>query len=245
MPLSFSGEAGVVMLKEILYAYFENIKLNPLKTEDWKTGLFNLFGIELINMPDLEKENYIFASNHISDFDGLLLGLLSRKIRIVAKMGWVNNKELMEFFNLHYNIVGVYRDSDEQTSETREHNFKLFQSLTRYLKNKDGAQHLLIFPQGTISDINKNSKERVNAGFAKMAIATKTKVINVFSEYQKIGEKARIIFSDPYSITDRSLDYSQNWLNEVIALQNSLGTVRTPELSEKHAKNNNPSEPFF
>lgn len=248
---SFSGSEAVQFLKSNLFSYFEKTGLNPYVTEEWKKGLFQLLGIQAVNLPDLDKQNYILLSNHISDFDGVILGLLHPKIRIVAKIGWALNKELMDFLKLHYDIVGIYRDFEiarlhgDERKAAEEHNIRINMDAYRYLKNTGEAHHLLIFPQGTISDINKNSEERVNASFARIAAATKTSVINIFTEYPAPGGSTRIVSGNPYIITDRSLDYSRIWLNDVISLQNQLTNVRTPILSEKHSLNNNPNEPFF
>jgi len=249
-PLSFSGSQAVEHLKANLFSYFEKVGLNPYITEEWKKGIFQLFNIQVINMPNLDDNNYIILSNHISDFDGIILGLLNPNIRIIAKIGWATNRELMDFLSLHYNIVGIYRDFEiadltgEERTAAEEHNIKINMESYKYLKNKNDPHHLLIFPQGTISDINKNSKERINPSFARIAAATKTSIINIFIEYPGSGA-TRIIGSAPYNITDKSLDYREIWLRDMIALQNQLDNVREPVLSDKHTFNNNPSEPFF
>jgi hypothetical protein len=250
-PLSFSGSEAVKYLKNNLFGYFKQARLNPYITEEWKKGIFELLNIKIVNLPDLNKNNYIMLSNHISDFDAIILGLIHANIRIVAKIGWAANSELMDFLGLHYNIVGIYRDFEIDNLEpgkkkaAEEHNMKTNLNSYRYLKDKSEARHLLIFPQGTISDINKNSRERINPSFARIADATKTSVINIFLEYPGTDGDTRIIYSEPYDITDRNLDYSQIWLDSLIALQNKLDNVRKPVLSEKHSLNNNPGEPFF
>ena len=250
-PLSFSDAGAVKFLEDNLFGYFKKAGLDPYITAEWKKGIFKLFGIQTINLPDLNKNNYILVSNHISDFDAIILGLLHPEIRIISKIGWAFNKELMDFLRLHYNIAGIYRDfeieklSGVERKSAEEHNIKINMDSYRYLKNTDEARHLLIFPQGTISDINKNSKERVNPAFARIAAGTKTSIINIFTEYPGTGSNTRIISGEPYAVTDRSLDYSRIWLNDVIALQNRLDNVREPVLSEKHSLNNSPDEPFF
>jgi len=249
--LSYSGSEAVQHLKNNLLPYFEKSGLNPYITEEWKKGIFQLFGIQIINLPDFDKENYIILSNHISDFDGIILGLLHPKIKIIAKIGWANNKELMDFLKLHYDIVGIYRDSEieelngEERKKAKEHNIRINTDAFKYLKSTGEAHHLLIFPQGTISDINKNSKERVNPSFARIAAATKTSAVNIFTEYPAAGGNMRIVGGKPYIVTDRSLDYRQIWLDDVISLQNQLDNLRKPVLSVKHSLNNNPGEPFF
>ena len=250
-PLSFSGSEAVRFLKNNLFGYFKKAGLDPYVTEEWKKGIFQLFGIQTIGLPDLDKNNYILLSNHLSDFDGIILGLLHPKIRTIAKIGWASNKELMDFLGLHYDIVGIFRDfeidglSDGEKKSAKEHNIKTNNDSYRHLKNADGAHHLLIFPQGTISDINKNSKERVNPSFARMAISTKASLVNIFIEYPAIGGNTRIVGGAPYAIADRNGDCRQAWLDGTAALQNQLDGVRKPVLSEKHSQNNDPGEVFF
>ena len=248
---SFSGSGAVQFLKDKLFGYCKKCGLNPYIREEWKNGIFQLLGIQTINFPDLDKKNYILLSNHISDFDAIILGLLHPKIRIISKIGWAKNKELMDFLKLHYDIVGIYRDSEiekldgEEKKAAKEHNIKININSYKYLKDTNEAHHLLIFPQGTISDINKNSKERINPSFARIAEATNTSLINIFTEYSSVDGGTRIVFGNPYNITGHNLDYREIWLNDVTALQNQLENVRKPVLSEKHSHNNNPDEPFF
>lgn len=253
-PLSFGDLESVQSFKNMLFKYFEKSGLDPYITGDWKKGIFELFGVQTVNLPDLNSKNYILASNHISDFDGIILGLLHPKIRIVAKMGWISDKELFDFLKLHYDIVGVYRSVEldklngEEKKEAEKHNYNTLKDFSNYLKNTDKSQearHLLVFPQGTISDINKNSKERVNSGFSKIAYNTKASVINIFTEYPGFGKNTRIVCGNPYDVTERGLDYSRIWLDDVINLQNKLDNLRSPVFSEKHSNNNNPGDPFF
>lgn len=247
-PLSFSA-VGAMALKDNLFRYFEKMGLNPLVTEEWKRGIFQLFGIKTINLPNFDADNYILASNHISDFDAVILGLLHPQIRIIAKMEWVSNPDLNEFLRLHYNIVGIYRDSEiekldeENKRAAKEHNYKVTIDALKHLKDGDRPRHLLIFPQGTISDINKNSLARINPGFGKIARMTKTRIVNIFLEYPKMDDITRIVGSSPY--VAEGADHARIWLDGVISLQNQLKNVRTPVLSEKHSLNNSPDEPYF
>jgi len=250
-PFSFSGSQAVEFLQDTVFRHFSNAGLNPHSTKEWKMGIFQLFGIEVINLPDLDKGNYVLASNHISDFDAIILGLLHPGIRILSKMGWAANKQLMDFLGQHYDVAGIYRDyeisemSQEKQAEARKHNYQITIDTLKYLKNDDTPRHLLIFPQGTISDINKNSSKRVNPGFAKIALAAKVQVVNIFIEYPEFGGITRVVCGAPYAIANRNLDHSRVWLDDVILLQNQLHNVRKPLLSEKHSLNNNPNEPFF
>jgi len=248
-PLSFTGPQAV-LFKEQLFGYFKQAGLNPNITKEWKQGIFRLFGIQTYNLPDFDSGNFIIASNHISDFDAVILGLLHPKIKIISKMGWASNQELMGFLKQHYDIVGVYRDyeidalPDSERAAAKRHNYEVTVDSLKYLKNGTG-RHLLIFPQGTISDVNKNSVDRVNLGFIKIASAANASIVNIFTEYPGTEGSTRIVGSAPYAVTNRNHDYRQAWLDDVIALQNSLDSLRPPVFSEKHMNNNNPDEPFF
>jgi hypothetical protein len=250
-PFSYTGAEAVEALKEKLFGHMQKLGLNPLKTDEWKKGIFGMFGTTVVSLPDLNERNYIIAANHISDFDAVILGLLHPRIRIIAKAGWAFNDDLMGFLKHHYDIAGIYRDAeiekmnDAERKAANENNFKVMKDCLKYLRYEGESRHLLIFPQGTISDINKNGRERVNQGFAKLSVTAKAKVINLFTEYPALGGITRIIGSAPYEIEDRNRDYRQEWLDGVIGLQNRLGNVRTPVLSEKHSNNNNPGDPFF
>lgn len=250
-PLSFDGPEAVKYLKNNLFGYFEKSELDPYITKEWKKGIFQLFGIKIINMPDLDCENYILLSNHVSDFDGIILGLLHPNIKIIAKTGWTNNNELMDFLKIHYNFAGIYRDFEieklagEEKKEAKIHNIKVNIEAYKYLKETGRSQHLLIFPQGTISDINKNGKERINPSFARIAASTNKKAVNIFLEYPFFGGPTRIAGSQPYEIKEYGSDRRQAWIDSVISVQNKLENVRSPVLSEKHSKNNNPGELYF
>jgi len=250
-PFSFDGPGAVRYIKDNMFRYFEKTGLNPYVTEDWKKGIFQLFQIQVVRAPDLDAGNYVLCPNHVSDLDALILGLLHPRIRVVAKTAWAENKELMDFCKLHYDVVGVYRDpeiakmDDTEKLAANEHNCKITMDSLRYLKDTSNARHVLIFPQGTISDVNKNGLERVNPGFSRVATASGAKVVNVFIEYPSTGGVTRIVCGEPYAVKDRRTDYRQVWLDGVVSLQNQLRDVRPPVLSQKHANNNNPGDPYF
>ena len=250
MPFSFSG-AEAVAFKQRLFEHLLSSGLDPDVTADWKAGIYSLFGVQTINLPDFEAHSYILSSNHISDFDAVILGLLHPRIRIIAKIGWASNRQLMDFLEKHYDIVGIYRDSEieqlspEDKKAARDHNYRVTIEALKYLKDGDKARHLLIFPQGTISDINANTDARINPGFSKIAYAAKAELVNVFIEYPGTPGPTRVICGTPYAVTGRNDDLRRSWLDGVIALQNSLDNLRAPVLSEKHLRNNSPDEPFF
>jgi len=163
----------------------------------------------------------------------------------------VSNPTLSQFLNFHYNIVGIYRnleliESESQRKAATQHNLKIMTDAIRYLRTKqEKAQHLFIFPQGTISDINRNSVERINPGFSKIALVSGAPCVNIFIEYPSTHGKTRIIFSDPYTINDKNANHGEIWLKSMVAMQNTLKDVRPPVLSEKHANNNKLGDAYF
>ena len=256
-PLSYSNTGALNMLSVLLDA-MKKMGLNPHVKSDWNAGITRLLNVQIVNAPDFDNESFIIAANHVSDFDATTLGLLHPNIRIISKIGWTQNKELMDALGRYYDIVGIYRESEIEALEgdakkaAKEHNYKTTVDALKFLKGADNTdntgstRHLLIFPQGTISDINRNTIHRINPGFAKLANMAKRRILNIFQEYPAMGGgTTRIIAGTPYAITDRNADCRQPWLDDMIALQNSLGNVRPPVLSEKHARNNSPDEPFF
>ncbi len=58
----------------------------------------------------------------------------------------------MSFVSKYYDLIGVNRNSSGDMT-------KALINLTKYLKNESSSKHVLIFPQGTISDIHNNSIE--------------------------------------------------------------------------------------
>jgi len=204
-----------------------------------KKGLEQLFHIEYYNMPDFTKQNYIITSNHISDFDALILGLLADNIKILAKNEWVENRELMSIAGLHYDLVGIDRDS--KTNQA-----KALLQLIKHLHGKTPTRHIVIFPQGTISDINKNSVDRIQLGIFSLSTRTKTPILPIYIEQPNFYHPTRIVFGKPMAIPEKKQDYRELWQREIIALQDSLTPpARVPSLTQKHANNNKKGELFF
>lgn len=204
-----------------------------------KGGFEKLFHIEYCNMPDLTVRNYILASNHVSDFDALILGLLHENIRIVSKNDWVENDALSKFLSLHYDLIGIDRESKINQA-------RALVGLIKYLALPGETRHVLIFPQGTISDINNNSVERVQEGVFALSCKSQTPILPIFVEQANFEFPTRIVFGEPMEIPERNQDFRKLWREQIIALQNSaIPPARRPVLTEKHANNNKPGDPFF
>lgn len=235
--LSFSGEDAVAYL-EVFLQQLIDLGVDINNKDEYKKGVFQLFHVELYNMPDLNGKDYILASNHVSDFDAIILGLLHDNIRILAKKEWVDNQKLMSFVSKYYDLIGVNRNSSGDMT-------KALMNLHKYLKNSPSPKHILIFPQGTISDINKNSVDRIYNGIFSLSYLTQKTILPIYLEQPSLTEKTRIVFGKELLIHNKE-DHRKEWLDEVKALQTTLDPLpRTPILTYKHMNNNKPGDPFF
>lgn len=233
----FDGESSVRGVG-VLLQVMKDMGLDPMKTEDLRQGFTLLFHLEIVNLPDLQNHRYILAPNHVSDFDALVLGLLHPRIRIVSKNDWTNNARLRGFLDIHYNLYGLDRTSIESLR-------CLLADSVRYFNESDENRHYLVFSQGTISDFNHNSPERISTIAQKVSCRTGVPVVPVFIEQVSLYHPTRIVFDRPLRLTKRD-DFRHIWLERQAALQASLlPPARPPKLSAKHANNNRPGDPYF
>jgi 1-acyl-sn-glycerol-3-phosphate acyltransferase len=234
---SFSGEDAASYLEVFLQKLIDlGVDIN--NKDDYKKGIFQLFNVELHNMPDLDSKDYIIASNHVSDFDAIILGLLHVNIRILSKKEWVENEKLMSFVTKYYDLIGVDRNSSGDMT-------KALMNLNKYLKTASSPKHVLIFPQGTISDINNNSIDRIYNGIFSLSYLTQKPILPIFLEQPSMTDKTRIVFGNEMMIENKE-DHRNEWIEELKTLQKTLDPLpRTPNLSYKHLNNNKIGEPFF
>ena len=234
---AFNGETSIVGL-ETVFDIVRDMGLNPAKTDEFKKGLYALFNIQIVNMPDLDNNRFILTPNHVSDFDAIVLGLLHPKIRIVSKTDWVNNERLKPFLDLHYNLYGLDRASLKSLQ-------KLLKDSIEYFGSSNENRHFLIFSQGTISDFNNNGVGRISTAAQKISAKANVPIVNMFVEQVSIYHTTRIVFDTPMTMSKED-DFRAVWLEREKALQSSLTPpARLPVLSHKHANNNNPGDPFF
>jgi len=234
---SFSGEEAADYLKVFLQKLIDlGVDINNKR--ELKKGIYKLFRVELHNIPDLNSNDYIIAANNVSDFDAIILGLLHDNIRILSKKEWVENERLMSFVSKYYDLIGVDRKSSGDMT-------KALIDLTKYLKEESSPKHILIFPQGTISDINHNSVDRISNGIFSLSYLTKKSILPVFLEQPSMTDKTRIIFGNEITI-DNKEDHRNEWIEELKALQTKLDPFpRNPVLSYKHSNNNKIGDPYF
>ena len=234
---SFTGEEAANFMDEFLKKLIES-GVDIYNKAEFKKGIFNLFHVELYHMPDLDNNDYIIASNHVSDFDAIILGLLHDNIRILSKKEWVENEKIMSFLAKYYDLIGVDRNSTVDMT-------KALINLTKHLKYSTSPKHVLLFPQGTISDINNNSIDRIYHGIFSLSLFTQKPILPVFLEQPSFTAPTRIVFGNAIIIKDKE-DYRNEWIEELKRLQKTLSPLpRTPKLSFKHLNNNKVGDAYF
>ena len=195
----------------VLLEVIREMGLDPLDSEGFLNGLTGLFRIELINKPDLNTQRSILAPNHVSDFDALIMGLLHPKIRIVSKTDWTDNEKLRRFLDVHYQVYGLDRASLQSLRA-------LLADSVEYFNGSAENRHFLVFSQGTISDINHNSLERISPVAHKISLRTDVPILPVFIEQPSLDHPTRIVFDKP-ALLSRKDDFREFWLESEKALQ--------------------------
>jgi len=144
-------------------------------------------------------------------------------------------------------VVSVDRDKKNGT-EIRD--------AIRYLSQEENCLFMM-FPQGTISDINKNKITRIKTGTFYLSASTGKKIIPIFIEQPRPFKKARIVYGskedailveDIYNESgrvdrDKVTPYKELWMKKVLELQaiaeeKGNRKVRELKLKEKHRNNN-------
>ncbi len=202
----------------------------------------HLYRVKEYNKPDLSNGSYILCPNHVSDADGPVMWTHNNNIRILAKKECFKNKLMAKFLTM-LDIVKVDRDT---------HNgVELLEAIDYF---KDGKNKLfMLFPQGTISDLNKNKLSRVKSGAFFISAKANVPIIPVFLEQPRVFKRTRVVYGKPMymegAVVDGKVDkkalenYRQKWKDEVLELQSMAvkyenRPVRKLKLKPKHQNNN-------
>lgn len=200
-----------------------------------------LFNIKEYNKPDLSSGKYILCPNHTSDFDGPVFWSAHENVRIMAKKECFSNPILGALLEKS-NVVPVDRQSNP---------VKALKSAVEYL-SEDESKIFLMFPQGTISDINKNQLSRIKPGAFYIAEHSNSKILPVFIEQPRIFRRGRIVYGNSFAVEKCKRNdfgdgkyayYRKLWKDEILRLQEESEElenrkVRTLKLKKKHQNNN-------
>ncbi len=203
----------------------------------------NLYRVKEYNKPDLSNGSYIICPNHVSDADGPVMWTHNQNIRILAKKECFNHKIMAIFLN-SIDVVKIDRD--------KHNGVELLEAIDYF---KDGKNKLfMLFPQGTISDLNKNKLSRIKSGAFFIAAKANVPIIPVFLEQPRPFKKTRVVYGKPMYLND-ALDqdgkvdkkvlekYRLQWQQEVFKLQDMATKfenrpIRKLKLKPKHQNNN-------
>lgn len=200
-----------------------------------------LLRIKEYNKQKIEGTSYILCPNHTSDLDGPVLWTSNDNIRIMAKKECFKNK-LFGAFLTKIDVVSVDRQN---------HSGAEIMQAVKYLKEDNSV--FMMFPQGTISDINKNALARIKNGAFVISSLAKRPIVPVFIEQPRFFKKSRIVYGTPYQPDilnengkiDRAKleDARAYWQQEIFKLQQQAievenKPIRKIKLNSKHANNN-------
>lgn len=157
---------------------------------------YMLYRIEIngdVNLPN--TGSYVIASNHIHNFDPVLLACILKK----REIHYLGKKELFKynFFANIFHKVGVI---------PIDRNKNDINAIKKVLKTLKSGHILGIFPQGT--RVTSDEENSAKAGMAMFAIKTNSPIIPVQIEGNyKLFKKLKITIFDIYNISD---DYQLN-----------------------------------
>lgn len=218
-----------VTIFELICKMVSKLGLNPECRSDFFEGVCQIFNLQFINMDDYEHGKYVFVPNHVSEFDGVLFGIIIPNMLVVAKSDWVSNPRLNGFVEKFFSIVGVIR-------KDKSSGMKVLKRCIDHLdKAKDSS--VTIFVQQTIADIEITTPEDIASGAYFIAKKSSAHIIPVYCEQVSTENPTRIVFGSPLICTDKN-DFGTAWLRSEFALRDSITTpiARPPMLCEKHKK---------
>jgi len=244
---SLFNENGI---KELL-SIANNPEILRSRLIELKKMLLKAFNFRAYNVPeDFTTTSFIIAANHLTDSDAPLImsyyyELMHQfkntypELFVFAKENCFNGisipKELIPILEFE-KVFAVDRKSSGGSIAAIKTAEKWF------TEDNNKPKHFLIFPQGTIYDINKDSVEDIERGAFWLARLLSIPVLPAFIEQAIEGAENRLVFGKPIFIPKdcRNFDnHKKIWLGRVIEAQNELGTLtgipaREAVLDEEH-----------
>ncbi len=243
---SLFNEEGV---RELISVANDPDKLKEKMTHI-KRILLETYHLKTYNVPeDFTTNSYLVAANHLTDSDAPLI--ISYYFEVMHKVkstypemltfakencfnGVSIPKELTPVLALE-KIVGVDRTNSSGSMVA-------LKKAIKWYNEGEQPKHFLIFPQGTIYDINKDQVEDIEKGAFWLAAYLGIPVLPAFLEQPVEGEENRLIFAEPITIPKDCKDfepYKALWIERVIEAQNSLERLngvpaREAVLDEEH-----------
>lgn len=225
---SYTTDQAVELIEQ-LNVIIRQQGLDPETRAGFFDGICRVFNIELINRGNYEHGKYVFAPNHISEFDGPIFGTIVPNVLVVAKSDWVSNPKLNRLLEKICSLISVVR-TDKSSG------MKVLKGCIDHLNESQDAV-VNIFVQQTIADIDITVPGDIATGAWIVAQKASAPVIPVYCEQVSTGHPTRIVFGEPIVCADKE-DFGELWLESELALRDSIKdpAARKPVLCEKHRK---------
>ncbi|QHQ59801.1 hypothetical protein Ana3638_02430 [Anaerocolumna sedimenticola] len=243
---SLFNEDGI---KEIISIAGNPDKLRN-KIIEAKKLLLRAYNFQAYHIPeDFTAASYIIATNHLTDSDAPLIMSYYYEIMhpskdtypelfVFAKEDCFNGVSIPKELKPILEFEKVFAVDRKSTGGS----FAAIKTAENWFAKSDKPKHFLIFPQGTIYDINKDRAEDIERGAFWLAKLLGIPVLPAFIEQAVEGAGNRLVFGKPIYIPEDCRDFDPHkkiWLERVIEAQNELGTLtgipaREAVLDEEH-----------
>jgi 1-acyl-sn-glycerol-3-phosphate acyltransferase len=243
---SLFNENGI----EELLSIGDNPEKLRSKLSEAKKMLLKAYNFRAYNVPeDFTAASFIIAANHLTDSDAPLIMSyyyeLMHQVKdtypelfVFAKENCFNGvsipKELIPVLELE-KVFAVDRKSAGGSMAA-------IKAAVKWFAEGEKPKHFLIFPQGTIYDINKDSAEDIERGTFWLARLLGIPVLPAFIEQAVEGAENHFVFGEPIFIPKDCQNFDNHkklWLERVKEAQNELGILtgipaREAVLDEEH-----------
>jgi 1-acyl-sn-glycerol-3-phosphate acyltransferase len=201
-----------------------------------KNMLLKAYNFRAYNIPeDFTAASSIIAANHLTDSDAPLIMSYYYELMhpvkaaypelfVFAKEDCFNGvsipKELIPILEFE-KVFAVDRKSSGGSMAA-------IKAAVKWFAEGERPKHFLIFPQGTIYDINNDSAEDIERGAFWLARLLGIPVLPAFIEQAVEGAENRFVFGKPIFIPKdcQNFDnYKQLWLERVMEAQKELETL--------------------
>ena len=201
-----------------------------------KKMLLKAYNFQAYHVPeDFTAASYIIATNHLTDSDAPLIMSYYYEIMhpykatypelfVFAKEDCFNGvsipKELKPILEFE-KVIAVDRKSTGGS-------FAAIKTAEKWFTKGDKPKHFLIFPQGTIYDINKDHIDDIERGAFWLAKLLGIPVLPAFIEQAVEGAGNHIVFGKPIPVPKDCRDfdpYKKVWQERVIDAQNELAVI--------------------
>lgn len=220
------------------------------KIRELKKTLLEFYHFKAYQVPaDFTTTSSVIAANHLTDSDAPLIMSYCQQVMHPEGGG---DPELFVFAKENcFNGVSIPVELAPVLELERVYAVKrgslggamaAMRAAVSWFGAGEQPKHFLIFPQGTLYDINRDRAEDIESGAFWLARYLGIPVLPAFLEQAVEGAENRLIFGKPISMPRDCRDFEafkQLWLERVIEAQDALLTLtgipaRAAELDVEH-----------